>query len=353
MGSRVIRFAPGNTVPAGYYRNVTTGAVRRFDGSTPLPGSVNGSSWQPASSPLAPVGGRRQLPQRATTAPPAPHPVRFAAGTMVSPGEYRSCSSGAIRYFDGTTPLPGGVNGSSWQQVSDHFHVSESPGAPVRHTMPDRPAHAVRFAPGTLVSPGLYRNRNGARRYFDGTTPLPGGVNATSWQQVSDHYHPPVPEPPSPRIFLGPTATATPAATAAPVATATPVATLVAPPRPLSAEDLAVELLRRLDAGDDEALTELFTPEAHLYFPLDGVLLCHRGPIQLRKFVAWLRANLPSPTVSIEQISSGAAGTVTVDFETQGRSATGAEFDRTGVLLVEADRGRISLLHLCLGAERA
>ncbi|HBV95341.1 MAG TPA: hypothetical protein DEG26_11850 [Chloroflexi bacterium] len=52
------------------------------------------------------------------------------------------------------------------------------------------PKHGVRFAPGTVVSPGEYRNtETGQVRYFDGNSPLPGKVNAASWQQISDHYH--------------------------------------------------------------------------------------------------------------------------------------------------------------------
>jgi nucleotide-binding universal stress UspA family protein len=51
-----------------------------------------------------------------------PRGVRFAAGTVVSPGEYRNCDTGTVRYFDGNTRLPGSVNSASWQQVSDHHH---------------------------------------------------------------------------------------------------------------------------------------------------------------------------------------------------------------------------------------
>ncbi|HEY6378558.1 MAG TPA: hypothetical protein VI316_05205, partial [Candidatus Dormibacteraeota bacterium] len=92
-----------------------------------------------------------------------------------------------VRYFDGQTPLPGGVNAPSWQQVSDHYHAEMETPAAVHH---EPPGHPVRFAPGTVVSPGEYRNtKTGAVRFFDGKTPLPGAVNSASWQQVSDHYH--------------------------------------------------------------------------------------------------------------------------------------------------------------------
>ncbi len=48
--------------------------------------------------------------------------MRFTAGTIVSAGEYRNTETGAVHYFDGNTPLPGGANAASWQQISDHFH---------------------------------------------------------------------------------------------------------------------------------------------------------------------------------------------------------------------------------------
>jgi len=117
------------------------------------------------------------------------HIIRFAPGTVVSPGEYRNLNTGAIRYFDGQTPLPGSPNSSSWQQVSDHYHAHDDPGGS-RRSMPDSVSRDVRFAPGSMVSPGEYRNCDtGAVRYFDGKTPLPGGTNSASWQQISDHYH--------------------------------------------------------------------------------------------------------------------------------------------------------------------
>jgi hypothetical protein len=48
--------------------------------------------------------------------------VLFAPGTIVSPGEYRNCATGEVRYFDGYTPLPGRVDAASWQRVSDLYH---------------------------------------------------------------------------------------------------------------------------------------------------------------------------------------------------------------------------------------
>jgi len=118
-----------------------------------------------------------------------PKVIRFAPGTVVSPGEYRNLETGAVRYFDGSTPLPGSVNSSSWQQVSDHYHAQEDQPVAAR-SMPDAVSHGVRFPPGTVVSPGEYRNcETGVVRFFDGKSPLPGGVNAASWQQISDHYH--------------------------------------------------------------------------------------------------------------------------------------------------------------------
>jgi hypothetical protein len=120
------------------------------------------------------------------------HGVRFAPGVVVSPGEYRNTETGQIRYFDGNTPLPGEVNAASWQQISDHYHPREAPAPGRRHGAEATGAHGhgVRFAPGSVVSPGEYRNtETGQIRYFDGNTPLPGSINAASWQQISDHYH--------------------------------------------------------------------------------------------------------------------------------------------------------------------
>jgi hypothetical protein len=189
---RGVRFPPGTVVSPGEYRNADTGAVRYFDGSTPLPGGVNSASWQQVSDHYHAAdeprsrGGRQAMPETAS------RPVRFPAGTMVSPGDYRNCDTGQVRYFDGSTPLPGGINAASWQQISDHQHAAETPAvAPSRHTMPDTASRPVRFAPGTVVSPGQYRNCvTGEVRYFDGSTALPGHVNSASWQQVSDHHHP-------------------------------------------------------------------------------------------------------------------------------------------------------------------
>lgn len=183
----VIKFAPGTMVSPGEYRNVETGAIRYFDGQTPLPGSPNSASWQQISDHY------HAQPEGSTgthASPDAPsQSVRFGPGAVVSAGEYRNIETGAIHYFDGQTPLPGSPNSASWQQVSDHYHAhSEQPAH--AHAAPDAPSHGVRFPPGTVVSAGEYRNvETGAVHYFDGKTPLPGGVNAASWQQISDHYH--------------------------------------------------------------------------------------------------------------------------------------------------------------------
>ncbi|HEX3607128.1 MAG TPA: nuclear transport factor 2 family protein [Candidatus Dormibacteraeota bacterium] len=110
-------------MPAGMYRSGGSGRVRYFDGSTPLPGSTNSSSWQQLSDHYRVVKTCALAAPHASAPDATRHPVRFAAGTVVSPGEYRNAYSGRVRYFDGTTPLPGGVNATSWQQVSDHFHA--------------------------------------------------------------------------------------------------------------------------------------------------------------------------------------------------------------------------------------
>jgi len=196
MPQRGVRFGPGTVVSPGEYRNPETGAIRWFDGNTPIPGSVNSPGWEQVSdhyhAQIPDAGGT--LSGETHSNPEAPsRPVLFPPGAMVSPGEYRNTESGTIRYFDGSTALPGSVNSPSWQQVSDHYHAQptdtmESKGEH-RHE-PDRISHPVRFGPGTMVSPGEYRNLDtGAVRWFDGNSPLPGGVNAASWEQVSDHFH--------------------------------------------------------------------------------------------------------------------------------------------------------------------
>ncbi|MGH7687471.1 MAG: hypothetical protein ACREN2_11735 [Candidatus Dormibacteria bacterium] len=185
--NKVIKFPPGTVVSTGEYRNVDTGAVHFFDGQTPLPGSPNSASWQQVSDHFHAHEGHASASHASPDAPS--HSVRFTPGTVVSPGEYRNVETGAVHYFDGQKPIPGSANSASWQQVSDHFHAHEGQAA-ASHASPDAPSHSVRFAPGTMVSPGEYRNvETGAVHYFDGTTPLPGGVNAASWQQVSDHFH--------------------------------------------------------------------------------------------------------------------------------------------------------------------
>lgn len=117
---RAVRFAPGTMVSAGEYRNVDTGAVHWFDGSTPLPGSVNSSSWEQVGDHYHFRAERAAHPQHALHASGARHPVRFAAGALVPAGEYRNLDTGTTRYFDGATRLPGGPNSASWEQLHDH-----------------------------------------------------------------------------------------------------------------------------------------------------------------------------------------------------------------------------------------
>ena len=131
---RGVRFAAGTVVSPGEYRNCDTGTVRYFDGNTPIPGGVNSASWQQVSDHFHPSTAALQPEPRHTMPDTASRPVRFPAGTMVSPGEYRNCDTGAVQYFDGTTPIPGGANSASWQQISDHHHPSDqrSPQVPER-----------------------------------------------------------------------------------------------------------------------------------------------------------------------------------------------------------------------------
>ena len=189
MSKHGVRFGPGAKVSPGEYRNTQTGVVRFFDGNTPLPGGPNAPAWQQVSDHFHPHDEATAAVAARQSGTPT-HPVRFAPGTVVSAGEYRNTETGVVRFFDGHTPLPGSPNSPSWQQVSDHYHAQQetATSATARHrTAPKRP---VRFAPGTIVSAGEYRNtRTGAVKYFDGKTPLPGSPNSPSWQQVSDHYH--------------------------------------------------------------------------------------------------------------------------------------------------------------------
>ncbi|HEX6492195.1 MAG TPA: nuclear transport factor 2 family protein [Candidatus Dormibacteraeota bacterium] len=289
----------------------------------------------------------------------APRPVRFPPGSIPPAGLYRSTGSGRTRFFDGGTPLPGSVNSSSWQQVSDHYRVVETAPDPLaRHVAVTDAHHAVRFAAGTVVSPGEYRNAaSGAVRYFDGATPLPGGVNGSSWQQVSDHYHahnersehdrrPLIEFPAPPRVREPAAATAVLEAPAVVAPSAPSV-----PSAPANAGELAVELIRRVNDGED-AVAELFAHDAHLFFPVGSLLVCHRGHAQLRRFLEWLRANLEDHTLSIERVS-GEEDAVTVDFDTRGRVMSGEDFDRPGALMVEARGGLIRMVHIALGARRA
>jgi hypothetical protein len=121
MSKQGVRFAAGTVVSPGEYRNVETGQVRYFDGSSPLPGMVNAASWQQISDHYH-AGGSTD-PVRHTMPDQVTHEVRYGAGTMVSPGEYRNVETGEVRYFDGNSPLPGKANSASWQQISDHYHA--------------------------------------------------------------------------------------------------------------------------------------------------------------------------------------------------------------------------------------
>jgi hypothetical protein len=195
MPQHGVRFGPGTVVSPGEYRNTETGAIRYFDGNTPIPGGVNSPSWEQVSDHYhaqLPDGGGITGTTRSNPEQPS-RPVTFSPGTVVSPGEYRNTETGAIRWFDGNTTLPGSVNSPSWQQISDHYHAQHPDTAEhsgEHRTNPERPSRPIAFSPGTVVSPGEYRNtETGAVRYFDGNTPLPGGVNAASWVQISDHYH--------------------------------------------------------------------------------------------------------------------------------------------------------------------
>src|ERR1700694_5127891 len=77
------------------------------------------------------------------------HGVRFRPGMVVSPGEYRNVETGATRYFDGSSPIPGGGNSAAWEQISDHHHPNNGRARPAVRSEPDRPSSAgVRFPAG-------------------------------------------------------------------------------------------------------------------------------------------------------------------------------------------------------------
>jgi hypothetical protein len=97
-----------------------------------------------------------------------------------------------VRYFDGATPIPGSANSASWEQIGDHYHYRPERAVHTEHALHGTHSrHRVRFAAGTVVPAGEYRNvETGATRYFDGSEALPGKANAASWEQIHDHYMP-------------------------------------------------------------------------------------------------------------------------------------------------------------------
>src|ERR1035437_8303336 len=126
MSDRGVRFRPGTIVSPGEYRQTETGATRYLDVNTPLPGGVDSASWQQVSNHHHPNIGRAKPAVRSTPDSPSSAGVRFPAGAVVSVGEYRNAQTGAIRYFDGNSPLPGGANSASLQQGSAHHHPEHS-----------------------------------------------------------------------------------------------------------------------------------------------------------------------------------------------------------------------------------
>jgi hypothetical protein len=65
-----------------------------------------------------------------------------------------------------------------------------------------------------------------------------------------------------------------------------------------------------------------------------------------------MRSNLEEHTLSIERVS-GEETSVTVDFDTRGRITSGEGFDRPGAMIIDADGGRIRMVHIALGDDRA
>ena len=115
----------------------------------------------------------------------------------------------------------------------------------------------------------------------------------------------------------------------------------------MTSKTLALQLVRLLNEGDVEGAAALFAPDAELCFPRYAPRAVFRGEPQLREFVGWLTAVLPSYTLAVDRISA-TDQTATLEFETAGTSSTGHDFDNTGVIVVDARDGHIAALRVYL-----
>lgn len=115
----------------------------------------------------------------------------------------------------------------------------------------------------------------------------------------------------------------------------------------MTSKTLALQLVRLLNEGDVEGAAALFAPDAELCFPRYAPRTVFRGQPQLREFVGWLTAALPTCTLAVDRISA-TDRTATLEFETAGRSISGHDFDNTGVIVVDGRDDRISALRVYL-----
>ena len=111
--------------------------------------------------------------------------------------------------------------------------------------------------------------------------------------------------------------------------------------------ELATELLRLANLRDAEAAVDLFHPGAELHFPRFAPRRVFRGSPELQEFFAWLVETLPLSTFAADRITATPAS-ATVEFETAGHSVAGHEFDNSGVLVIDADQGRITQVRVYL-----
>jgi len=110
---------------------------------------------------------------------------------------------------------------------------------------------------------------------------------------------------------------------------------------------LAAELVRLLNQQDVDGAAALFHPDAELCFPRFAPRTVYRGEPELREFVRWLSAALPLRTLAVDRIVA-TDRTAIIEFETAGTSIQGHDFDNTGVLVLDADAGRIAALRVYL-----
>ena len=113
----------------------------------------------------------------------------------------------------------------------------------------------------------------------------------------------------------------------------------------MTSKELAAELVRLLNERDIDGAAALFAPDAELCFPRYAPRTVYRGEPQLREFMGWFTAVLPTHIVAVGRITA-TDSSATVEFETAGVSSRGIDFDNTGVLVIDVAGGRISALRV-------